>query len=108
MKDDVVLINVSRGDLMDIDAVINGLDSGKIFGLAMDVYENEVGLFNKDWSNDKLPDEKIADLIARENVLVTPHTAFYTTKAVYEMVTQSMNASLAFIKGDETANEVKY
>jgi D-lactate dehydrogenase len=55
-----------------------------------------------------LPDEKIADLIARENVLVTPHTAFYTTKAVYEMVTQSMNASLAFIKGDETANEVKY
>ncbi|HJG85320.1 MAG TPA: D-2-hydroxyacid dehydrogenase [Weissella thailandensis] len=108
MKDDVVLINVSRGDLMDIDAIVDGLDSGKIFGLAMDVYEKEVGLFNSDWSDKEFPDAKIADLIARENVLVTPHTAFYTTKAVYEMVTQSMNASLAFIKGEETPNEVKY
>lgn len=108
MKDDVVLINVSRGDLMDIDAVIDGLNSGKIFGLAIDVYENEVGLFNSDWSGKEFPDAKIADLIARDNVLVTPHTAFYTTKAVYEMVTQSMDASLAFIKGEETPNQVKY
>jgi len=108
MKDGVVLVNASRGNLMDIDAVIDALDSGKISDFAMDVYEEEVGLFNADWSGKEFPDEKIADLIARENVLVTPHTAFYTTKAVQEMVTQSMDASLAFIKGETPAIAVEY
>ncbi|KRN77738.1 D-2-hydroxyacid dehydrogenase [Weissella minor] len=108
MKDGVVLVNVARGNLMDIDAVIAGLDSGKISDFAMDVYEEEVGLFNADWSDKEFPDAKIADLIDRENVLVTPHTAFYTTKAVYEMVTQSMDASLAFINGETPAIAVEY
>lgn len=108
MKDGVVLVNVARGNLMDIDAVIDGLNSGKISDFAMDVYEDEVGLFNEDWSGKEFPDPKIADLIDRENVLVTPHTAFYTTKAVYEMVTQSMDASLAFIKGETPAIAVEY
>nr|AMA07782.1 D-lactate dehydrogenase [Weissella sp. CW26] len=108
MKDGVVIVNASRGNLMDIDDVIAGLDSGKIADFAMDVYEDEVGLFNVDWSNKEFPDPKIADLIARENVLVTPHTAFYTTKAVLEMVTQSMNASLAFINGETPKIAVKY
>jgi D-lactate dehydrogenase len=93
---------------MDIDAVIKGLDSGKIADFAMDVYEEEVGLFNKDWSGKDFPDPKIADLIARENVLVTPHTAFYTTKAVYEMVTQSMDANLDFINGKVPSIKVEY
>lgn len=108
MKDGVVIVNASRGNLMDIDDVIAGLDSGKIADFAMDVYEDEVGLFNVDWSNKEFPDPKIADLIARENVLVTPHTAFYTTKAVLEMVTQSMDASLAFINGETPKIAVKY
>lgn len=108
MKDGVVLVNVARGNLMDIDAVIDGLNSGKISDFAMDVYEDEVGLFNEDWSGKEFPDPKIADLIDRENVLVTPHTAFYTTKAVYEMVTQSMDASLAFIKGETPVIAVEY
>jgi len=108
MKDNVVLVNVSRGNLMAIDDVIAGLDSGKIDAFAMDVYEEEVGLFNVDWSDKAFPDAKIADLIARENVLVTPHTAFYTTKAIYEMVTQSMNAALDFIQGVDSEIAVKY
>jgi len=108
MKDNVVLVNVSRGNLMAIDDVIAGLDSGKIDAFAMDVYEEEVGLFNVDWSDKAFPDAKIADLIARENVLVTPHTAFYTTKAIYEMVTQSMDAALNFIQGVDSEIAVKY
>jgi D-lactate dehydrogenase len=108
MKDGVVLVNVSRGNLMAIDDVIAGLDSGKISDLAMDVYEEEVGLFNVDWSGKEFPDEKIADLIARENVLVTPHTAFYTTKAVLEMVHQSMDAALTFIEGQTPEIAVVY
>ena len=99
MKDGVVIVNCARGNLMDIDAIIKGLDSGKISAFGMDVYEQEVGLFNFDWSNETFPDPKIADLIDRENVLVTPHTAFYTTKAVEEMINQSMDANLEFING---------
>lgn len=108
MKTGVILINVSRGSLMDLDAVIAGLDSGKIGDFAMDVYEDEVGLFNEDWSDKPFPDPKIADLINRENVLVTPHTAFYTTKAVYEMVTQSLDAALKFANNETPDIEVKY
>ncbi|MGQ2284658.1 D-2-hydroxyacid dehydrogenase [Leuconostoc pseudomesenteroides] len=108
MKDGVVIMNAARGNLMDIDAVIDGLNSGKISDFGMDVYENEVGLFNEDWSNKEFPDSKIADLIARENVLVTPHTAFYTTKAVLEMVHQSFDAAVAFANGETPAIAVKY
>ncbi|MCM0582589.1 D-2-hydroxyacid dehydrogenase [Weissella diestrammenae] len=108
MKDGVVIVNVSRGNLMDIDAVIAGLDSGKIADFSMDVYEEEVGLFNIDWSGKTFPDDKIADLISRENVLVTPHTAFYTTKAVEEMVSQSLSADLAFINGEVPSIAVEY
>ncbi|CAH1853713.1 D-2-hydroxyacid dehydrogenase [Convivina intestini] len=108
MKDGVVLVNVARGNLMDLDAVIDGLNSGKIADFAMDVYENEVGLFNNDWEGKEFPDPKIADLIARDNVLVTPHIAFYTTKAVQEMVHQSFDAAVAFAKGETPAIAVKY
>ena len=108
MKDGVVIMNASRGNLMDIDAIIDGLNSGKISDFGMDVYEEEVGLFNEDWSGKDFPDAKIADLISRENVLVTPHTAFYTTKAVLEMVHQSMDAAVAFANGETPAIAVKY
>ena len=108
MKPGVVLVNVSRGSLMDIDAVIAGLNTQQIGDFAMDVYENEVGLFNRDWSHQSFPDAKIADLIARDNVLVTPHTAFYTTKAVEEMVHQSFDAALAFAQGQPVKNKIQY
>ncbi|MDR3240845.1 MAG: D-2-hydroxyacid dehydrogenase [Lactobacillaceae bacterium] len=108
MKDGVVIVNTSRGNLIDIDDVIARLNSGKIGDLAIDVYENEVGLFNADWSGKEFPDPKIADLIARDNVLVTPHTAFYTTKAILEMVQQSLSADLDFIEGRVPSIAVKY
>lgn len=49
MKDDVVLVNVFCGLLVDIDVVICVLDFGKLFGFVMDIYEDEVGIFNEDW-----------------------------------------------------------
>ena len=108
MKDGVVIMNASRGNLMDIDAIIDGLNSGKISDFGMDVYEEEVGLFNEDWSGKDFPDAKIANLISRDNVLVTPHTAFYTTKAVLEMVHQSMDAAVSFANGEKPSIAVKY
>ena len=108
MKDDAVLVNVSRGLLVDTDAVVAALDSKKLFGFVMDTYEGEVGVFNKDWSENSLEDKRLDDLISRENVYVTPHTAFYTTHAVREMVHQSFDAAVAFAKGETPANAVKY
>ncbi|WP_195331154.1 D-2-hydroxyacid dehydrogenase [Leuconostoc lactis] len=108
MKDDAVLVNVSRGLLIDTDAVVAALDSKKLFGFVMDTYEGEVGVFNKDWSENGLEDKRLDDLISRENVYVTPHTAFYTTHAVREMVHQSFDAAVAFAKGETPANAVKY
>ncbi len=106
MKDDAVLVNVSL--LVDTDAVVAALDSKKLFGFVMDTYEGEVGVFNKDWSENGLEDKRLDDLISRENVYVTPHTAFYTTHAVREMVHQSFDAAVAFAKGETPANAVKY
>ena len=100
MKDDVVIVNVSRGPLVDTDAVIRGLDSGKVFGFVMDTYEGEVGIFNEDFTDKELPDKRLADLVARPNVLVTPHTAFYTTHAVRNMVINSFDNNLKLIKGE--------
>ncbi|WP_334103904.1 D-2-hydroxyacid dehydrogenase [Leuconostoc lactis] len=108
MKDDAVLVNVSRGLLVDTGAVVAALDSKKLFGFVMDTYEGEVGVFNKDWSENGLEDKRLDDLISRENVYVTPHTAFYTTHAVREMVHQSFDAAVAFAKGETPANAVKY
>lgn len=107
MKDDVVIINVSRGDLIDTDALLRGLDSGKIFGAVLDTYEDEVGIFNANWDQKGVPDARLDDLIHRDNVLVTPHTAFYTTHAVREMVTQAFDNNLLMIEGKEPNTPVK-
>lgn len=107
MKDHVVLVNCSRGALVDTDAVIRGLDSGKIFGFVMDTYENEVGIFNEDWRGKQFPDARLKDLIHRPNVLVTPHTAFYTTHAVKNMVIKAFDNNYQLINGQQPTTPVK-
>lgn len=108
MKDDVVIVNVSRGPLVDTDAVIRGLDSGKVAGFVLDTYENEVGIFNNDWRKKEFPDARLADLIKRPNVALTPHTAFYTTHAVEQMVIQAFDNNLLMIEGKEAKTPVKF
>lgn len=107
MKDNVVIVNCSRGALVDTDAVIAGLDSGKIFGFIMDTYEDEVGIFNEDWRGKDFPDQRLNDLIHRSNVLVTPHTAFYTTHAVRNMVIKAFDNNLALIEDKPADTPVK-
>ncbi|MGK4128372.1 D-2-hydroxyacid dehydrogenase [Ligilactobacillus saerimneri] len=107
MKDGVVIVNVSRGPLVDTQAVVRGLDSGKVFGYVMDTYEGEVGVFNEDWQGKEFPDAHLADLIDRPNVLVTPHTAFYTTHAVRNMVVKAFDNNLALVEGNEPATPVE-
>ena len=82
MKDGVFLVNTSRGALLDTAAVIEGLKSGKIGYLAIDVYEVESDLFFRDLSNEVVQDDVFARLLTFPNVLVTGHQAFLTHKAL--------------------------
>lgn len=94
MKDGVWILNPARGTLIDTDALFRALDSGKVAGAGLDVYEDEVGIFNSDFGSfDAIPDERLKDLMKRENVIVTPHIAFYTKRAVKNMVYYAMDAN---------------
>ena len=82
MKPSVMLINTSRGALVNTIDVIQGLKSGKIGYFGMDVYEEEEGLFFEDHSEDILQDDTIARLMTMQNVLITSHQAFLTDTAL--------------------------
>ncbi|MDM7515318.1 D-2-hydroxyacid dehydrogenase [Lentilactobacillus sp. TOM.63] len=99
MKDGVYILNPARGILVDTDALIKALDSGKVAGAALDTYEDEVGVFNNNFGSfDKIPDDRLKNLMKRENVLVSPHIAFYTKRAVRNMVYYAMDANKSLIE----------
>lgn len=109
MKDGVYILNPARGTLVDTDALIRALDAGKVKGAALDVYEDEVGVFNTDFGSfDKIPDERLKNLLKRDNVLVTPHIAFYTKKAVHNMVWFAMDANKSLIETGNSDKLVKF
>lgn len=100
MKDGVIFINAARGGLVDTDALIAGLDSGKIGGAGLDVLESENDVFQKKFDSiDDVKDPQFKALINRDNVIITPHTAFYTTTAVHNMVFDSLNDNLKMQSG---------
>ncbi len=85
VKQGAILINVSRGRLVDTTALIAGLKSGKLGGVALDVYEEEEGIFFEDLSNQVLQDDELARLLTFNNVLITSHQAFLTREALSEI-----------------------
>lgn len=85
MKNGVMLINTSRGGLVDTKAVIKALKKGKIGYLGLDVYEEEKNLFFEDHSQDILQDDVIARLMTFKNVLITSHQAFLTHEALQKI-----------------------
>jgi D-lactate dehydrogenase len=85
MKPGVMLVNVSRGRLVHTTALIEGLKSGKIGGVALDVYEEEEGVFFEDLSGIVLQDDELARLLSFPNVLITSHQAFLTAEALREI-----------------------
>ncbi len=82
MKPGAMLVNTSRGAVVDTRAVIRGLKSGQIGNLALDVYEEEEALFFEDFSDRFIDDDVFARLLTFPNVLVTGHQAFFTTEAL--------------------------
>lgn len=85
MKPGAILVNVSRGALIDTTAVIEALKSGQLGGMALDVYEEEEGIFFEDLSGQVLQDDELARLLTFPNVLITAHQAFLTEEALSEI-----------------------
>ena len=107
MKDGVLIVNTARGKLIDTDALVEALESGKIGGAALDVLEKEDGLYYYNRIGDVLANRDMALLRSFPNVILSPHTAFYTEQAVSHMVGSCFEAAQAFDRGEESAHEVK-
>lgn len=106
MRDGVMLINTSRGALVDTDAAIDALKSGKIGHLGLDVYEEEVDLFFEDLSDQVLQDDTFARLMTFPNVLITGHQAFFTRDALSTIAEVTLGNITDFASGRELVNAV--
>ncbi len=91
MKPGAMLINTSRGGLIDTKAAIQGLKSGQIGYLGIDVYEQEEHLFFRDLSGTVIQDDEIQRLMSFPNVLITAHQAFFTDEALSQIATTTLN-----------------
>lgn len=98
MKKGVILINTSRGELVNMDALIDGIRSAKIGACGMDVVEGEQALFFEDHSGEILEDARISTLISFPNVILTPHVAFCTDTALNNIWTTTINNLAEFSK----------
>ncbi len=106
MKAGTMLINTSRGGLIDSPAVIEALKSRKLGYLGIDVYEQEDELFFRDLSETVIEDDTIARLIAFPNVLITAHQAFFTYNALQQIAETTLTNIKAFEEGNVLDNEV--
>lgn len=107
MKDGVMIVNTARGGLIDSEALIAGIESGKIGGAGLDVVENEFGLYYYDHKSDILNNRELAVLRGFPNVTVSHHMAFYTDECVKTVVRDSLLGCKCFVEGKENPWEVK-
>jgi D-lactate dehydrogenase len=106
MKIGSMLINTSRGALIDTPAVINALKSKKLGYLGLDVYEQEANIFFNDLSEEILVDDLLARLMSFPNVLITSHQGFLTEEALTQIAVVTLNNITAFEQGKKSGNEV--
>lgn len=106
MKAGVIIINCARGSLIDTEALIAGIESRKIGFAGLDVVEHESGLYYFNRMGEPLHNPQLAILRSYSNVVVTPHTAFYTDEAVSNMAENSIIGAMKFISGEKSIFEV--
>jgi D-lactate dehydrogenase len=106
MKNNVVIINTARGTLIDTMDLIEGIESEKIGAVAIDVVENETAIYYTDHKYQIIANRELAILRSFPNVIITPHTAFYTDQAVSDMVENSLKNCAAYYKGERIPFEV--
>ncbi|MFD7711125.1 2-hydroxyacid dehydrogenase [Streptomyces sp. NPDC059785] len=104
MKSDAILVNSSRGGLIDTGALVAELRAGRFTGVGLDVYEAEAGLFFLDKSLQAVEDDVLARLVTFPNVLVTSHQAYYTRDAVGEIVEATVRNVLDYTAGRRSEN----
>lgn len=101
MKPGVVIINTARGALLDNDALIEALESGKVGGAGLDVIEGDREIYYRNHSYEVLGHREMAVLNAMPNVILMPHTAFFTDHAVSDMVENSIKSCCEFLRSKE-------
>lgn len=106
MKPGVMLINTSRGAIIDTSAVIQGLKAGRIGSLGIDVYEEEADLFFQDLSNQVIHDDVFARLLTFPNVIVTGHQAFFTREALEQIARTTLSNITDVEQGRESPNRI--
>jgi D-lactate dehydrogenase len=106
-KPGAILINTSRGGLIDTEAVIEALKTGLLGGLGIDVYEQEADLFFRDLSSEIITDDVFQRLVSFPNVIVTGHQAYLTREALTTICETTLKSITAFEKGQPLENEVK-
>ncbi len=107
MKKSALIVNTSRGRLIDTEALLSALNDKRIGGAALDVYEEESGLFFEDNSDKIVTDEVISMLVSRPNVIITSHQAFLTDEALKNIAEVTLKNFDDYIHGRELKNEVK-
>ena len=107
MKDCVTIINTARGRLIDTHALTEALKSGKVEAAALDVLENEDVLYYYDRVGDVISNDEMAQLRSFPNVIMSPHTAFYTVQAVEHMVDGCFRGAAAFASGAGPGHEIR-
>jgi D-lactate dehydrogenase len=106
MKKGVMIINTSRGALVDAGAVIEGLKSEQIGYLGLDVYEQEADLFYENLSERIIQDDVLQRLVTFPNVIVTSHQAYFTDTALQNISNTTIANLTAFENGEALVNEV--
>ena len=107
MKPGVMLINTSRGGLVDTAAVIGGLKSGRIGYLGLDVYEEEAEYFFEDFSTRVIEDDALSRLLTFPNVIVTGHQGYFTAQALRDIAHTTLATIEEFATGRPLTNEVR-
>ncbi len=108
MKNGIMLINTSRGALIDSEALLDSLKTHKVGGVCLDVYEEEADLFFEDFSNDILQDDVLARLFTMPNVLITGHQAFFTNEALNNIAQTTLENLKEYFDGKQLKNEICY
>lgn len=108
MKKGVIIINTSRGGLIDSEALLKGIKSRKIGAACLDVYEEEADIFYHDNSNHILDDDTLARLISMPNVIITSHQAYLTEEALDNIAQSTINNIMSFVQEKSNENELCY